>query len=222
MRACLVCNLYRFEPAQYAFDFKIHPSAGNPAPDYVGADSDGPVIVNMPEGRELTRMRWGFPPDEEFNKAGKRNKPRTNIRKVSYRARVWPLWMLPAEQRCLVPFERFAEPIPRDHGGGNAWFETATEHSFFAGVWRHWSGNSRLVPVEGKKNRQRTQADLNLFAILTTDANSVVAPVHPKAMPVVLTEPEECDAWLAGGEGSFSLQRPLADDLLQRVESIEQ
>jgi putative SOS response-associated peptidase YedK len=28
-----------------------------------------------------------------------------------------------------------------------------------------------------------------LFGFLTTEANSIVAPIHPKAMPVILTEP---------------------------------
>jgi len=31
---------------------------------------------------------------------------------------------------------------------------------------------------------------------LTTDANAVVAPIHPKAMPVILTRPEEFKTWL--------------------------
>ena len=35
--------------------------------------------------------------------------------------------------------------------------------------------------------------------ILTTEANSIVAPIHPRAMPVViLTTPEEFDLWLEG------------------------
>jgi hypothetical protein len=31
----------------------------------------------------------------------------------------------------------------------------------------------------------------DLFAFLTTDANKVVGAIHPKAMPVMLTKPEE-------------------------------
>jgi putative SOS response-associated peptidase YedK len=37
----------------------------------------------------------------------------------------------------------------------------------------------------------------DLFAFLTTDANNVVGAIHPKAMPVILTKPEELDAWMA-------------------------
>ena len=42
-------------------------------------------------------------------------------------------------------------------------------------------------PVEG---------DHGLLGFLTTEANAVVAPVHPKAMPVILTTPEEVHLWL--------------------------
>jgi putative SOS response-associated peptidase YedK len=30
-----------------------------------------------------------------------------------------------------------------------------------------------------------------LFGFLTTEANAIVAPIHPKAMPVILTTTEE-------------------------------
>ncbi|ADM08777.1 hypothetical protein PB2503_03512 [Parvularcula bermudensis HTCC2503] len=42
-------------------------------------------------------------------------------------------------------------------------------------------------------------------------------PVHEKAMPVILTEPEEWKAWLAGGEDSLKLQHPLDNDRLAIV-----
>jgi putative SOS response-associated peptidase YedK len=35
-----------------------------------------------------------------------------------------------------------------------------------------------------------------LFGFLTTDANAIVAPIHPKAMPVILTTAAEVDQWL--------------------------
>jgi putative SOS response-associated peptidase YedK len=33
-------------------------------------------------------------------------------------------------------------------------------------------------------------------SILTTDANAVVKPIHPKAMPVILMTDEERDVWM--------------------------
>jgi len=57
-----------------------------------------------------------------------------------------------------------------------------------------------------------------LFAFLTTNPNNVVGPVHPKAMPVVLTRPEEIETWLtAPPEEALNLQRPLPDGTLQIV-----
>jgi putative SOS response-associated peptidase YedK len=43
-------------------------------------------------------------------------------------------------------------------------------------------------------------------------------PIHAKAMPVLLTKPEEWDAWLDGPlEQAITLQRPLPNDLLHIV-----
>jgi putative SOS response-associated peptidase YedK len=53
------------------------------------------------------------------------------------------------------------------------------------------------------------------MAFLTTQANGVVAPIHPKAMPVVL-EPHDFDGWLdADTEEAAALQRPIADERLR-------
>jgi putative SOS response-associated peptidase YedK len=45
-----------------------------------------------------------------------------------------------------------------------------------------------------------------------------VAPIHPKAMPVILTTPEEVDLWLeAETPDALKLQRPLPNRILQIV-----
>jgi hypothetical protein len=57
-----------------------------------------------------------------------------------------------------------------------------------------------------------------LFGFLTTEANAVVAPIHAKAMPVILTQPAEVDRWLeADTSDALALQRPLPDDALRIV-----
>jgi putative SOS response-associated peptidase YedK len=61
-----------------------------------------------------------------------------------------------------------------------------------------------------------------LFGFLTTDANAVVAPIDPKATPVILTTQDEFDRWLeAGTADALALQRPLPDDALRIVASGE-
>jgi putative SOS response-associated peptidase YedK len=74
--------------------------------------------------------------------------------------------------------------------------------------WRGVRG-PKSAPVEGRHE---------LFGFLTTEANAIVAPIHPKAMPVILTTPGEIDQWLeADALDALALQRPLLDDALMIV-----
>ncbi|CAO4148235.1 hypothetical protein DHODJN_12975 [Methylorubrum extorquens] len=64
----------------------------------------------------------------------------------------------------------------------------------------------------------RDKEECRLFSFLTTEANGVVGPVHPKAMPVLLTTKEECSTWLeASTEEALRLQRSLPDGLMKEV-----
>jgi putative SOS response-associated peptidase YedK len=81
-------------------------------------------------------------------------------------------------------------------------------------VWRapastHSARGAKSAPVEGEHE---------LFGFLTTEANDVAAPTHPKSMPVILTTPDEVDLWLEGETPDApKLQRPSPDELLRIV-----
>jgi putative SOS response-associated peptidase YedK len=58
----------------------------------------------------------------------------------------------------------------------------------------------------------------DIFAFLTTEPNAEVGAIHPKAMPVILTTPDEVETWMtAPSDEALKLQRPLPDGSLRIV-----
>jgi putative SOS response-associated peptidase YedK len=171
-------------------------------PLHVYPDRMGLVVRREQGGLALETMRWGFP-------SPKPGGPHvTNVRNTE--KPFWRKWLEP-EHRCLVPVTAFAE-YGQETPKREFWFARPDEGSFFfAGIWRQWEGE------RGPKKAPEVGAHL-LFAFLTTEPNSVVAPIHPKAMPVMLGE-EEADFWLtAPWDAASSLQEPAPDDALVIVD----
>src|SRR3954447_16005602 len=203
-----MCNLYSITRSQDAIRHianVMRDTTGNLPPlPAIFPDQLAPVVRTAKDGvRELTMMRWGFPPPPNLG-----TRPVTNVRNA--KSPYWRGW-LKAEFRCLVPATSFCEytdgqpKVPH-------WFALDESRPLFAfaGIWRPWTGTrgTKAAPAEGEHL---------LYSFLTTEANEVVKPIHPKAMPVLLTS-DQFDTWLSAPvEEALALQRPFPSDQMQIV-----
>src|SRR5579871_6407805 len=205
----VMCNLYSLTKGQAAIRdwFRApHDRTGNlPLFPAIFPDQMAPIIRVGADGeRELVMARWGMPAPPQFGG------PITNIRNV--KSPHWRGW-LGKNRRCIVPATSFCEYADTKPRKTPMWFALDDDRPLFsfAGLWTPWRGirGPKSAPVEGVHE---------LFGFLTTEANAVVAPIHPKAMPVILTTPAEVERWLeADVVDALMLQRPLPDDALRIV-----
>jgi len=236
-----MCNLYALtkgqqairELARAAFD-----QTGNlPALPGIYPDYPAPIVRQVDGERALVMARWGMPSSKkaQLDAATKRaDKLRAKGKEVDFAELLrmepdggttnvrntnsshWKPWLVP-EHRCLVPFTAFSEPGRDDEGKHKPiWFRLAGEDpeplAFFAGI--------HLPGWEGVRKIKTGRETADLFAFLTPEPNAEVEAVHPKAMPVILTQPEEWEAWLAAPWAeALSLQQPLPNSALVRTGS---
>ncbi len=240
-----MCNLYNVTTNQEAIR-RLFGLAGDDIEDTLGnlepsvdvyPDRYGPVVRNMPNGkRQMAQVRWGLPTSQEalykdsVKRAGKlmakgrevdfdallKSEPdggTTNVRNT--KSKHWTRW-LGVENRCVVPFSRFAEPdytVDKVNGRvANAWFagDEDCPLMFFAGIW---------VPQWTSVRKVKTGFEtVDLYGFLTTTPNRVVGPIHNAAMPVILRNAQDVQIWLTQpwAEASY-LQRPLPDDELVQL-----
>lgn len=168
-----MCNLYRMNrtSAEIANLFKADDHwRGELAKHYVAPGREGPVVIERDGHRIAGLMTWGIP---------NRGKPVTNVRNLD--SPFWRGMLDRPHHRCLVPaieFEEWSSKADPTTGKKRPyWFTLPSRPVFaFAGIWRKVDGQAR-------------------FAFLTTEPNSLIAPIHPKAMPVILDE-ADYDLWL--------------------------
>lgn len=174
----------------------------DPPADYNVAPSTFQPVIRQGRDtglRELVLMRWGLIPF--FSKSLSDVKGVSTINARAESVATSPTWREPfRKRRCIVPASAFYEWRRIDPKTRQPFAFSMADGSIFgfAGLWDAW--------------RDAQGNWLQSFAIVTTDANPLMAPVHNR-MPVILHS-RDYDRWISREE---TTQPPL--DLLRPYEA---
>ncbi len=196
-----MCNHYRNDPIMMASLPTWREYIGWDGVDAAAAATDiwprrEALVARLVDGRPtIDSMMWGVPLTIPGKRPGSTIKKHvTNVRNLT--SPFWKSMLSKPAQRCLVPFSTFAEP-KIGKGKAEHWFSIAGEPiAAFAGIWR---------PSDVGK----------VYAFLTCEPNPLVAPLHPKAMPVILL-PGDYEAWLTTDyAGACAMAAPFPSQLMK-------
>jgi putative SOS response-associated peptidase YedK len=212
-----MCNLYALTKGQQALRDLAKALALGPVQDdlgnlpaLAGIYPDGEAqIIGLSHGETpgpiLKNARWGMP-SPAFALEGKTvDRGITNIRNTA--SPHWRRWLGP-QHRCLVPFTSFAEHVKGESGFHPLWFTLSAQDPLacFAGLATRWTG---------VRKKAEGEVTLTVFGFLTCEPSIDVALHHPKAMPVIFTEPDDMRRWLTEDWAQAKvLQRPIPDGAL--------
>jgi putative SOS response-associated peptidase YedK len=148
------------------------------------------AVREASDGREATFLKWGLVPswakDPAIGNKLINARSETVAEKPSFREAF-------ARRRCLVPVSGFYEWSRRGDRKRPFYFYMRDDEPFaVAGLWEQWEGES---------------GTLETCALLTTEANELLAPYHDR-MPVIL-RPEDYDLWLDADVRCSDLLSPL-------------
>lgn len=171
------------EPVQLQEAFDL-----NEAPvDWVLRENIAPTqpvaVLAFADNRKIEYMRWGLVPSwaKDLSIGNKLFNARAETiqEKPSFRTAF-------ARRRCLIPADGFYEWQKQEKGSSKPYrFQLLEKKPFaFAGLWELW--------------RSPEGDELKSCTLITTEANLLVAPVHPR-MPVIFST-EDCWQWIEGRE----------------------
>jgi len=199
-----MCGRYAsyLPPEAVARMFRTVNPVPNIAPNWNVAPTQPALAVRRhPESgaRHLDLLGWGLLPF--FTKEAKGAKRPVNARSETI-ATSGMFRESFARRRCLIPADAFYEWQARG-GGPKQAFAIARRDGApmaFGGIWDRFRGADGEI--------------LRSFAIVTTTANTTLAPLHER-MPVVLEE-AAWPVWLGEAEGdAAALMRPAGEDVLR-------
>lgn len=183
-----MCGRYTIADAEAILEelerFGVREGPEELLPRYNLAPSQRAPVAASDAPEKLAFAKWGFVPAWARRQGEERApKPLINAR-VETAARKPSFRDAARRRRCLVPADGYYEWKPEGRRKQPYYIRARSGRPFFfAGLW---------APAVGEGEDDRT------FAIVTTEADELVAPIHDR-MPLIL-DPEAAAKWLAPGE----------------------